>query len=548
MIKVLIVDDEKVIRDGLSKIITSFSPHYEVVGMAANGKSALTEAQRLKPDICLVDMKMPLMEGDEFIRLARQEFPYMDFVVLSGYAEFNYARKLIGMGCSAYLLKPVNHEELCKLLLSLKSKIERRQFYSAENSGLLQETLVSEQYEKERRLYHFLVDRGHQSFKTEEFATLGFGPGKHYYICVFSIDRAYISLGNGYKALPITEKWQEFRLHVREILKKSHRLIGACFDLNKRAIVVLLSHLLPGLTRLEGAVLDFINKLHDSFLTNKIDFSYTVGFCGPVSEPSEMPLTLIRAREAVSLRFFHGYDRVYCYKEVPPINQSIDSFLFNSYKKTITEALMHGDHDGFSSIFSRLLADLKNTPSNRAMLLSFLCNLYINILDKLFLIYEPRKIRKLLPEYALFEETLHHLDSYDSLQDYFSHIIKNIVDVIKDESSNAYCSSILSALRYISNNYEQNIGLGDISRCIGMNPSYLCYLFKQQTGRTFVNYLTSYRIDRAKELLTEGYYSVMEISSMVGYKDVKYFSKLFKRHTNQNPSKYRKKALETAQN
>ena len=127
MTKVLIVDDEKIIRDGLARLIMDHCPEMTVVGAASNGQIALAELERLRPDICLVDMKMPVMDGAEFIRQARPRYPKVRFVVISGYAEFEYARQLIGYGCDAYLLKPVKIEELTQLLKRLSSQLSEGQ-------------------------------------------------------------------------------------------------------------------------------------------------------------------------------------------------------------------------------------------------------------------------------------------------------------------------------------------------------------------------------------------------------------------------------------
>lgn len=126
MIRAFIVDDEKIIRDGLTKMIVNACPGVAVVGSATNGHAALAELRKLRPDICLVDMKMPIMDGAELIRQFRQEDSHVRFVVISGYAEFEYARKLIGYGCSAYLLKPVKLNELSQVVLAIRDELDEK--------------------------------------------------------------------------------------------------------------------------------------------------------------------------------------------------------------------------------------------------------------------------------------------------------------------------------------------------------------------------------------------------------------------------------------
>lgn len=146
MIRLLIVDDEKIIRDGLAKMIANHCPGVQVIGTCTNGQVALVELERLKPDICLVDMKMPIMDGAQFVQHARQKDAKVRFVVISGYAEFEYARRLIGYGCSAYLLKPVKIEELTDVILSLRDELEVQQSSSEKDENDVKPEATGDRY------------------------------------------------------------------------------------------------------------------------------------------------------------------------------------------------------------------------------------------------------------------------------------------------------------------------------------------------------------------------------------------------------------------
>ena len=124
MIPVLIVDDEQIIREGLARLIRDKCPQYEVVAEAADGASALEITRRLHPRVALVDIRMQGMDGIEYIHLAAKEADAPRFIVLSGYAEFEYARRLIGVGCEGYLLKPLKHAELVGLMAQIARKLE----------------------------------------------------------------------------------------------------------------------------------------------------------------------------------------------------------------------------------------------------------------------------------------------------------------------------------------------------------------------------------------------------------------------------------------
>lgn len=116
MISVLIVDDERIIREGLKRLIKNKCPDYTVIGEAADGAQALKLTQQLHPDLAIVDIRMPGLSGIDYMHLAAEEEDPPSFIALTGYAEFEYARKLMGVGCEGYLLKPLKHAELITTL------------------------------------------------------------------------------------------------------------------------------------------------------------------------------------------------------------------------------------------------------------------------------------------------------------------------------------------------------------------------------------------------------------------------------------------------
>ncbi|MBC8062425.1 MAG: response regulator [Clostridiaceae bacterium] len=121
MIKIIIVDDEKMIREGLVTTMPWKEMGIEVVGSADNGKTALEIAIDKKPHIILTDIRMPKMDGIEFLKRIKEELPKVKVVILSGYDDFSYARQALKYGATDYLIKPVNVEELQKVMEDLKN-------------------------------------------------------------------------------------------------------------------------------------------------------------------------------------------------------------------------------------------------------------------------------------------------------------------------------------------------------------------------------------------------------------------------------------------
>ncbi|MCL6459172.1 MAG: response regulator [Gorillibacterium sp.] len=124
MYKVLIVDDEPAIRNGLRTLVNWSAYGFEVAGVAANGREALTQYQETSPQLMVVDIRMPGMDGLELIEEIRKTDRSCHFIILSGYADFSYAKQAIGWSVNAYILKPVDEEELENELRRISSILD----------------------------------------------------------------------------------------------------------------------------------------------------------------------------------------------------------------------------------------------------------------------------------------------------------------------------------------------------------------------------------------------------------------------------------------
>ena len=125
MLKVFLVEDEAVIRDGLRDKIPWEQYGFRFVGEAADGEMALPMIRKTRPDVLITDIKMPFMDGLSLSKIVSEEFPKTKIVIISGYDDFEYARKAIEVGVDQYLLKPITRLTLKKTLLELKEKIEQ---------------------------------------------------------------------------------------------------------------------------------------------------------------------------------------------------------------------------------------------------------------------------------------------------------------------------------------------------------------------------------------------------------------------------------------
>lgn len=158
MIKVLVADDEVTIRKGLKKLLLSFNLNLDVNNEASDGELALDIAKKFKPDIMLVDINMPFLNGLEFLEQIKQNLPYTIAIVISGYDEFEYARKALQLGVFDYLLKPINRKKLYEILVKAiddyKNKVQEKKYMK-----LLKNDIIKDKNFLEERLFRFCLDK-----------------------------------------------------------------------------------------------------------------------------------------------------------------------------------------------------------------------------------------------------------------------------------------------------------------------------------------------------------------------------------------------------
>ena len=150
MLKVFLVEDEAVIRDGLRDKIPWEQYGFRFVGEAADGEMALPMIRKTRPDVLITDIKMPFMDGLSLSKIVSEEFPKTKIVIISGYDDFEYARKAIEVGVDQYLLKPITRLTLKKTLLELKEKIEQDMVQNDYQTQFQSEMHVYEQFSRRR--------------------------------------------------------------------------------------------------------------------------------------------------------------------------------------------------------------------------------------------------------------------------------------------------------------------------------------------------------------------------------------------------------------
>ncbi len=469
MIKVLIVDDEILVTENIKASFNWEEHGFQVIEVQHDGLSALDAIDRLKPDIVLTDVRMPVMDGIELISQASKSHPDTKFVIISGYADFSYAKQAMDCGAAAYCLKPLKEEELKVVLLRLKASIMLKEELSFSDLTDIKDASLP--------IYEVLR-KYRQQFNDSRFM-------------VFS-----------------------FHTNTKIRVPKKFSSISMNIGLNKEAILIESSE--------KDQVLEFFREYAEQNQTS-------IGYAGEAYTIGELLISMEKASELSYGFFIFGKPGLYC------SNGSDKKNLDDSEMRRLGKFIENKDARAMQEYFSMMTqhfldgsADIKDAYK----LYNYL--VYLNSCDN----------RGGFIEYAYGYDYL--VKKYTSAEamcnELFLYTIQHITNNLEIESSNIKNKTIKKVVEYINNNFWNDITIQSIAELFYFNPSYLCQLFKKETGKTLMEYVIKMRIDYACQLISTKNYKVSEVCTKVGYYDYYHFNKIFKSIVGKTPNQYMKEA------
>ncbi|TCL61181.1 two-component system response regulator YesN [Kineothrix alysoides] len=518
MYTVLIADDEASIREGLKYIMDWASMGFSICGETANGEETLQAILQTEPNLVLLDIRMPKMYGTDIIRIARENGYRGKFIILSGYSDFAYAQTAIRYGASFYLTKPIEEAELQgavekvkEILIAEKNKSDNiALFKSKARESIIYEVITgmydSEQppglSESELEELHLTLDI-YQVVIYEKFSSDPSDPGYSFA-----------------ELLKITNKGN----HTFDYFKKDNNeiiLLKGSFAINKFQ--------------------DFLLHYEDSCPQSGSPLaSLFLAYGRPVSSLEDIHLSYEEASALKNRRFFciqgqHtlGFEEL---PDVQSLNHEINNGLLTEYSNRLTGYLLAFNRRMVAETLSALedyLYEVKNDISSVKL---FLTDLYLRIKEKINHTYGNPNVP--FPNNA---EVISHIEGCHHLYEIILYI-SEMTDMIMSATGNPSRDTVLDdIIYYIDHNFQKNIKLESIAPLFGYNSAYLGKIFNKHLGESFNSYVDHRRIDQSLGLLKEKNLKVYEISEQVGYKNVDYFHKKFKKYIGMSPAEYRKK-------
>ncbi|MBB3112880.1 two-component system response regulator YesN [Paenibacillus phyllosphaerae] len=515
MKKVMLVDDEILIRENIRDCVNWEQEGFVYCGDAPDGEIALPLIEQWKPDILITDIRMPFMNGLELCAIVRQRMPEMKIVIMSGHDEFQYAQAAIRLGVEDYCLKPVSASDLVALLHKLSARIDQERLEKKKNAYSAEKLLsdlcgglitTSEAIEAAASMNLHLTARYYAvvifDIRSHELASY---PDRH--AAAQQIDQA---LSQRLDGMPDGLFFKRSRTETVWILKNAsdallaETVFGAAEQIRTELENLYRCDISVGI----GSVQDRLQGIHTSFL---------------------------EADEDKNLQRLYMQNKSQLWELAG--DSSIGNVLLN--RSSFMEFVKIGSPSQLGTFLPQFADELKQMNWKASMYGYYLLN------DLTLEAFKAAKQAfKAGDNVAETIEELQHaikrIKNWDDSLNYLKTLLEKLWSW-RSEGSDKYGDMIAKVKAYIQANYNnEKLSLQDVAKQVLVSQSHLSKVFSQETGQTLTEYLTQTRIRKAMELLKTTRDKTFEIAFAVGYNDQHYFSNLFKKVTGMTPMEYRR--------
>ncbi len=527
MYKIMLADDEGIVIDSLKFIIEKEFGDTCVVEYAKTGRSVIELAEKFRPDIAVLDIQMPGINGIEAMKEIRKSNGKVIFIVMSAYDKFGYAKEAISLGVLEYITKPMERTKIVSVLKNAMKMVEQERERRS-NDLIIKEKLETVVPIIESGLIYNILLQEHFTEDIENYKTiLGIEKNYAYMIAVVCGDAQE---GNHMtNAVGSSVKMQKHYQEVRECLKEYFNCIVGTVMANKLAVLVPFEQ-----EKMDyNERIELIEKARELVrrLRKKTDISFRIGI-GKVKEQSNLAESYDEALNALIITT----GSVAHVDDLPIGCDYAGDYPIHLEKKLFDEIEKGEVNNAVST--ARTFFDWmeENNPDSimeiRMKILEFTLWAEHLAYEKGGMTYRFNSRQDYLP--AIMEMT-----ELQQLRKWFVEKIMTACQNILGKRAEKSNSIIEMAKDYIKNNFNRDISLDDVSRVVNISPYYFSKIFKEGTGENFIEYLTNIRMEKAKELLSTTEFSMKEICGMAGYSDPNYFSRSFKKNVGVTPTEFK---------
>lgn len=507
MYKLLIVDDEHIVREGLKIIIEWNDYGFQVCGEAVDGKDGVNKILELEPDLVLMDIKMPGLQGIDAIEEVRKKGYNGKIILLTGYSEFEYAQSAIKLGVSYYLLKPIDEDELIEAVAKIYKELQ-------------EEDKIKNYINKSKK--HIQNDTIRNIVTQEE-----------------SIDdlRKEVETGNfnfnfnSYQVAILVANIKKSSSHM-DIEECCNKIIKDINDVELFVHEDMLVLVLKG--RTVGEAVDELNMVC-GYMTEKLnEDSAFIALGRTVSDIMEAYISYNDARTIMDKRFLYENLKVAALERINHTGELKGQKSKEADIDRIYTAVEVGDGEKLNQAFCEMDLFFKQSGFSAEKIKGMCVNYFIELKDKIVLNYEEYK-----DSIPSKDSVIHKIYEKRNLFELLEYLKSEFINISRKISNTNSENTMKRILNYIQKNYNKELKLELLAEIFNYNSAYLGKMFKNYTGESFNVYLDKVRINTAKELLLNNDLKVYQVSEKVGISNIDYFYSKFKKYVGVSPKEFR---------
>ncbi|WP_194542967.1 response regulator [Paenibacillus sp. JZ16] len=525
-ISLCIIDDIKSVVDGLTAMNWE-EQGIRVAGVSSNGEEGLKLINGLRPDLVITDIRMPIMDGLSMLRLLLEENPNCKVILISGYADFEYAQQAVQLGAFDFVVKPFTEEDMMSAVLRAKAEVMEER--SKRISLREMENKLRESMPALRQEYFTLLVSHRTSWEeaSERWEFLNIELDPHgFVVMLIEIDRFREQV-----AEQSVKEMELIRFSLLNIMQETlaHYAHSVLFRARHDQYLAVLNVSGP------SSPIEIAEQCCRN-IERFTKFTVSIGVGGRVEEISGLPDSYRQAHQALSHHLFTEGNAAIMHDDIHQSGRQEPLAL--EYKDELLLALRSGNAVRTDAILSEISEALQKRISrqNPDYLLSLYDELAASAIRTLYEMVPYSEIQPMIQKFRTVQGTAGL--PLASLQRHLHALCTEGAELVRRNSLSEGQKVIYNAIGYIKGRLSEDITVGECAAYVHLSASYFSSLFKQVTGMTVTQFITSERIQKARLLLVEGA-QVQEVAAAVGYEERRYFSEMFKKITGQTPSDFR---------
>lgn len=534
--KIVLVEDEKTVREAICGIIDWDSHGFELVGEAGNGQEALDIIEATEPDVIITDICMPFLDGLELTKRAALISPTSKVVIITGFEEFDYAQKAVKLNVYDFILKPVTASEFSETLLRIKQELDREIVERTDMERLKEQYAESLEVLRNRFFFNLFMgnlDRMDIKANIERLSLDIFSD--RYIAAILRLDNmneVAHSFGDDNKPLA------SFAILniVQDILAKYDQAI-VVNDRDYQYSILFIKRKWDE-TDFKNYVLRIVDEIIIS-LKKYMNMVMSAGIGDECDSLDKVRYSYNDAATALEYRVLIGNGKAIVKSDV----ERRSSFVYQNIQDNLSRfanTLKTGTKQEIIEALNLFFDVIQFENTDLSVFRTSLMELSVTII-KAYSHMNTLGDESVQTDFQLLYKVF-DMEDLSEIQQYFKEACMKLYDQISRLRQDEWTILAEKAMLFIKENYQnKNLNVQMVCDHLHLSASYFSRIFKNGTGNKFVDCLTALRIDRAKELLRNTALKSYEIADMVGYQDPHYFSYIFKKKTGASPKEYRSK-------